>query len=197
MRHGAARAHLAIVAIAVVAVVNAGGYTQRLGGLMAQKAPPKETPEADASGSPPCLPAAEPKRPAAPRPPRREERPMTCRNLTKGNLVVSHLELATTPATRRKGLLGRSGLPRGGGLLLVPCRSVHTVGMKFAIDIVFIDKQMRVARILHSVKPGAVHRQCLKAHSTLELPAGAAAEKRLEVGDQLRTTKTSRTGGSN
>jgi len=111
---------------------------------------------------------------------------MTCRNLTKGCLLADHLEIANSAAARRKGLLGRSGLPRGGGMLLVPCRSIHTLRMKFPIDVVFIDKRMRVAKIVHRLAPGAVLRQCLKAHSTLELPAGTAAEKKLEVGDQLR-----------
>ena len=111
---------------------------------------------------------------------------MICRNLTKGNIVASRLELAKTAATRRKGLLGRTGLPPGGGLLLVPCNGVHTVRMKFAIDIVFLDKKTRVVRVYPNVEPGALSRHCVSARSCLELPAGTVAARRIEVGDQLR-----------
>jgi len=195
--------------------VGADTYRRRLARLMAEPAPPKKKTSGSGSSSfrqaapaptvalqapqPRPLAAAAPTAPPAPNPRpsparRQQERPMICRNLTKGNLVASRLEVATTAAARRKGLLGRSGIPPGGGLLLVPCRSVHTMGMKFPIDIVFITKHLRVARVLHQVKPGAVNRQCLKAHSVLELPAGTAATRRIELGDQLRITRAAADG---
>lgn len=175
--------------------VGADTYRRRLARLLAEPAPPKK---GDKPGSPPpTLPTSPaPARPdstagvrpqpvAAPMTSRREDRPMLCRNLTKGKLVATRLEMATTSATRRKGLLGRSGLPPGGGLLLVPCSSVHTLRMKFAIDIVFLDKKMRVKKIVHNVKPGAPMISCVGARSVLELPSGTAAAKRIEIGDQL------------
>ena len=111
---------------------------------------------------------------------------MICRNLTKGNIVVSRLDIATTVSDRRRGLLGRSSLPAGEGMLITPCRSVHTVGMQFAIDVVFLDKQSRVVSIRPDIEPGSLNNTCLKARSTLELPAGTAAARHLEVGDSLR-----------
>ena len=55
--------------------------------------------------------------------------------------VAVALEVADTRATRRRGLLGRDGLAAGSALMLTPCNAVHTVGMRFAIDIVFVDSR--------------------------------------------------------
>jgi len=157
-------------------------YRHRLAHLMAAPAPPKKESSSSSAGLPPPTIAPDTATP----PSRRQEGPMICRNLTKGNVVASRLELATTTSARRKGLLGRSALPPGGGLLLVPCNSVHTVRMKFAIDIVFLDKEMRVLRLYPDVKPGALSRHCLSARRCLELPSGTIAAKRIEKGDQVR-----------
>jgi len=124
--------------------------------------------------------------PAGKTPPKKKTEPlMVCRNLTKGNVVASRLAVATTWPARRKGLLGRTSLEAGEGMLLEPCRSVHTVGMKFPIDIVFLDRARRVVALFANVKPGVLNRSCRKARSTLELPAGSIAAKRIEVGDTL------------
>jgi len=129
--------------------------------------------------------------PPAKSPASKQDPPMICRNLTKGNVVVSSLVVATTWEDRRRGLLDRSRLEPGEGMLLEPCRSVHTVGMKFPIDIVFLDRERRVVGIKAAVKPGSLSNTCLRAYSTLELPAGAAAAKRLEVGDTLQVLRAS------
>ena len=182
--------------------VGADSYRHRLAHLMAEPAPPKKGSSSSSSRSgerrtvrrdpepapqpPPGLPPPTIAPDTATPPSRRQEGPMICRNLTKGNVVASRLELATTSSARRKGLLGRSALPPGGGLLLVPCNSVHTVRMKFAIDIVFLDKEMRVLRLYPDVKPGALSRHCMSARNCLELPSGTIAARRIEKGDQLR-----------
>ncbi len=171
--------------------LGADAYPRRLARLLAEPAPaskdddpaPPKRGNAAAREQPA---AGDPKPAATPPTTRRQEGPMICRNLTKGNVVASRLELATTSATRRKGLLGRSSLPPGGGMLLIPCSSVHTVRMKFPIDIVFLDKKMRVARLYPNVAPGALSRHCASARSCLELPAGTVAARRIEIGDQLR-----------
>ncbi|MFW6163974.1 MAG: M48 family metalloprotease [Planctomycetota bacterium] len=174
--------------------IGADVYQRRLAHLLAQSGPPSGDDEAPRPAAPEADPTAmgggvlgAPAARAVGRmTARRTESPMICRNLTKGNVVASRLELATTPAARRKGLLGRSGLPPGGGLLLIPCNSVHTVRMKFPIDIVFLDKKMRVLRLYPKVDPGALSRHCVKARSCLELPAGTIEARRIERGDQLR-----------
>ena len=120
---------------------------------------------------------------------RGQEPLMICRNLTKGNVLASRVVLATTMAARRTGLLGRSSLAADEGMLLIPCSAVHTIGMKFAIDVVFLDKQCSVVEVRPDIAPGALLVSCRKARSTLELAAGVAAARRLEAGDRLLVTR--------
>ncbi|MGB9415126.1 MAG: DUF192 domain-containing protein, partial [Acidobacteriaceae bacterium] len=86
--------------------------------------------------------------------------------------------------TRRKGLLGRSGLREGEGLWIVPCESVHTIGMQFAIDLVYLDRKHRVRKVRSSV-PAWRMSACLLAHSVLELPAGTIERTETMAGDQI------------
>jgi uncharacterized protein len=98
--------------------------------------------------------------------------------------VVSDYRLAASFRERLFGLLGRSELPQGQGLWLQPCAAVHTVGMRFAIDLVFLDRDARIIRIDHNVAPGRV-RVCWAANSVLELSAGRAHEIALARGQHL------------
>jgi uncharacterized membrane protein (UPF0127 family) len=84
-----------------------------------------------------------------------------------------------------KGLLGRSALPSGEGLLIRPTSGVHTAFMRFPIDVVFLDRELRVLAVRPDVRPwhAAARRG---AHAALELPAGEAARQDLEEGDELR-----------
>ncbi len=71
------------------------------------------------------------------------------------------------------GLLGRSELPAGHGLLIVPCRAIHTVGMRFALDLIFMDGAGRVLRSVAGVPPGRIMVWGgLRARQTLEVQAG-------------------------
>jgi uncharacterized membrane protein (UPF0127 family) len=81
-------------------------------------------------------------------------------------------------------LLKHKGLNAGEGLWIVPCQSVHTFFMKFAIDLVYLDKRRRVRKVRHAVPPWRVS-GCIWAHSVLELPAGTVAETGTQPGDQL------------
>ena len=92
--------------------------------------------------------------------------------------------VADTRATRDVGLLKHKGLNAGEGLWIVPCQSVHTFFMKFAIDLVYLDKRRRVRKVRHAVPPWRVS-GCIWAHSVLELPAGTVAETGTQPGDQL------------
>ena len=85
---------------------------------------------------------------------------------------------------RMRGLLGRKGLEAGDGMLITKTSSIHTFFMAFPIDAVFLDKELRVRRIAHDVRP---FRMAWKpgSRSVLELPAGAAAAAGLEVGSRL------------
>jgi uncharacterized membrane protein (UPF0127 family) len=84
-----------------------------------------------------------------------------------------------------RGLLGRRGLPEGEGILLRPASSVHTAFMRFPIDVVFLDRDLRVLSVRADVRPWrAVTRR--GAHAALELAAGEAARQGIGEGDELR-----------
>jgi uncharacterized membrane protein (UPF0127 family) len=110
--------------------------------------------------------------------------PLKIRNLTRQTELACCVETANTATTRNKGLLGRTGLPDGGGLWIVPCESVHTFFMKFPIDLVYIDRNKKVKKVRSSVGPWRLS-ACFSAHSILELPAGAANHAETQRGDQL------------
>jgi uncharacterized membrane protein (UPF0127 family) len=84
-----------------------------------------------------------------------------------------------------QGLLGRSGLERGEGLLLEPAGSIHTFFMRFPIDVVYLDGESRVVKVVRELRPWRAS-ACRGAHAALELAAGEAARVRLEPGDLLR-----------
>ena len=105
-------------------------------------------------------------------------------NLTRETLLASGAERAGHGESRRKGLLGRSGLATGEGLWIVPCEAVHTVGMQFPIDLVYVDKKLHVKKVRHSVGPWRIS-ACFTAHSVLELPSGTIRQTHTNVGDVL------------
>ncbi len=86
---------------------------------------------------------------------------------------------------RSKGLLGRKSLPEDEGILLLHCNSIHMFFMKFPIDAVFLDKQNRVVRIVHGIRPWRISSLVWKASSTLETAAGVCSKFALNEGDIL------------
>jgi uncharacterized membrane protein (UPF0127 family) len=101
-----------------------------------------------------------------------------------GTIVCERCLLAETALTRMRGLLGRRELPSGEGILLRPASSVHMAFMRFAIDAVFLDRDLRVLKIAADLRPwrAAAGRG---SKSVLEIPAGEAARRGLTVGDRL------------
>ena len=89
---------------------------------------------------------------------------------------------------RRTGLLKHASFEPGDGLWIVPCEAVHMFGMKFPIDVVFLNKQRVVRKVKHSLGIRRIALDLL-AHSVLELPAGMLATTKTEVGDQLEFEK--------
>ncbi len=106
-------------------------------------------------------------------------------NLTRGTVLAERAAVAETPGTRRRGLLGTDSLEDGRGLVIVPCRQVHTFGMRYAIDAVFVDKHMRVLHVAKAMKPCRLGALVLKATAAIELPPGKAAATGTEPGDML------------
>ena len=73
------------------------------------------------------------------------------RNDTRNTLLVTTADIADTSAKRRRGLVPRERLEPGEGLWIVPCESAHTFFMKFAIDLIYLDKRKRVRKVRHAV----------------------------------------------
>lgn len=113
---------------------------------------------------------------------------MVVRNLTKGTIIASEAAAADTSRKRRTGLLKHESLPEGQGLWIVPTEAVHTFGMKFAIDLLFLDRRKKVLKIRQNMGRRRIA-ICLRAHSVLELPAGAIEATRTSAGDQLEFVK--------
>ncbi len=107
-------------------------------------------------------------------------------NATRGVWLASKVEIADRFLRRLVGLLGRTSLPWEHGLLITWCDSIHTIGMRFPIDAVFVDRDLRVVKTIEGLKPFRVVFPVHRAVAVLELPAGTIRQTRTEVGDQLR-----------
>lgn len=103
--------------------------------------------------------------------------------LVRGEEVLAPLEVASDPAARLKGLLGRDGID--GALLLPSCRSVHTLGMRFPIDVAFLDRRGRVVALVTPMRRWRLGRARWRAHQVVEAEAGAFARWSLALGDVL------------
>jgi hypothetical protein len=102
--------------------------------------------------------------------------------LLREGAVLASLEVADTRAARRRGLLGRDAVD--GALLLRPARSVHTIGMRFPIDVAWLDGDLTVLRTA-TMPRNRMSRPVRKARSVVEAEAGAFARWELHVGDAL------------
>jgi uncharacterized membrane protein (UPF0127 family) len=102
-----------------------------------------------------------------------------------GRVICRRLAIAASARTRMKGLLGRRSLGQDEGLLLRPAGSVHTAFMRFPIDVVFLDRGMRVLRIAPNMRPWRMAGQ-RGARIVVELDAGAAERNGIAPGLQLR-----------
>jgi uncharacterized membrane protein (UPF0127 family) len=108
-------------------------------------------------------------------------------NETRGGVVCERTELADSPWRRLRGLLGRDSLAAGDGMLLTPSPSIHSAFMRFDFDAIFLDRDMRVVRIAERIPPWRA-RSAKGARSVLELAAGQASERGVQVGDVLAVT---------
>ncbi len=96
------------------------------------------------------------------------------RNQSKDKVLADRADIADTSRKRKIGLLKHTRLEPGEGLWITPCEAVHTIGMKFAIDVLFLDRKRRVLKV-RSDMPRWRMSACLWGHSVLELPSGTAA----------------------
>jgi uncharacterized membrane protein (UPF0127 family) len=107
-------------------------------------------------------------------------------NTTRGTIVGESIELADTSMKRMFGLLGRRGLDAGGGLWIKPSSGVHTFGMAFKIDVVGLDRDLKVIKLWRCLAPFRVTSVSLKMQSVLELPCGTISQCQVQLGDQMQ-----------
>jgi len=109
---------------------------------------------------------------------------LTAFNVTRGAAVATRVQRADDAASRSKGLLGRRSMEADEGLWIVPCPMIHTLFMKFPIDVVFLDRALRVVRVIEDIRPWRVSPWVFSAHSVLELKGGILKGS-VAVGDVL------------
>ena len=113
---------------------------------------------------------------------------LTVVNETRDRVISEKCELARTFWSRGRGLLGRDGLDEGQGLLIYPSSSIHTFFMRFAIDVIFVDRDDRVVGLREAMPPGLPYAGARKARYVIELRPGVIRTSETCVGDQLRVT---------
>ncbi len=104
--------------------------------------------------------------------------------MTRQTELARCIEVADSGRKRTKGLLGRAALAPGEGLWIVPCEGVHTFGMQFPIDLVYIDRNKRVKKVKNAVPPWRLS-FCFSAYSVLELAPGSVQNTATRSGDIL------------
>lgn len=109
-------------------------------------------------------------------------------NCARGQLVAERVVVAAAFWSRFRGLMFRSGWGQDDGLWLVPCRQIHTFGMRFPIDVAFLDHQERIVYAIPALPPGRISPYIREAQSVLELPAGTLERVGACVGDYLLIT---------
>jgi uncharacterized membrane protein (UPF0127 family) len=98
--------------------------------------------------------------------------------------LATAVELAVTRRARRRGLLGRDGLEPSAALILAPCTAVHTAFMRFAIDVLFLDRDGCTVKIVSDVSPWRIA-LAARSYAVVEMAAGSARRHGVQVGDRF------------
>jgi len=93
--------------------------------------------------------------------------------------------VADTPMSRLRGLLGKMRLRSNEGLWMFPSRGIHTIGLMFPIDVIYLDSQLRIVHFIESLGPLRIPSIRLQSESVLELPVRTIYESGTQIGDQL------------
>lgn len=107
-------------------------------------------------------------------------------NVTRGTALATRAELALSGRKRARGLLGRTSLEEGEGLVIRPCRGVHSFGMKFFIDVAYVSDAGVVVCVLAPLVPGKAGPVTWEAGWVVELPEGVLERTGTAVGDRLQ-----------
>ena len=106
-------------------------------------------------------------------------------NLTKQTWLATKVRKADNFLTRLVGLLKRTHLGPEEALWLMPSKGIHTIGMKFPIDVVFLNKTQRVVGLASGLAPYRISSVHLRSYSVVELPNGTIKKSQTELGDQF------------
>jgi len=113
--------------------------------------------------------------------------PAVLMNARTQSVVADTVELADTRKARRRGLLGRDSLDPRACLVLAPCFSIHTAGMRFPIDAMFINREGVVGRIVRDLVPWRIA-ICWSAHAVIEVAGGTLGVRDVRTGDRMYLT---------
>jgi uncharacterized protein len=106
-------------------------------------------------------------------------------NKTRESFLGLNITCAQTPAGRLRGLLGRLRVGMGEGVWVIPSNGIHTVGMLFPIDVVYLDADLRVILLAEHLRPFRISPICMRSASLLELPQHTIYASQTKVGDQI------------
>ncbi|NLJ56321.1 MAG: DUF192 domain-containing protein [Firmicutes bacterium] len=107
-------------------------------------------------------------------------------NLSQERIILPEVEIADTFLRRLQGLWGRKSLPPGQGLVIKPCRAVHTVGLYFPIDIAFVNRENRICCLKDVFPPWKVSPVIRPARYVVEAPAGTFKQTQTKEGDLVK-----------
>ena len=107
--------------------------------------------------------------------------------------LASRVEIAVSRRARRRGLLGRMRLDANAALILVPCAAIHTMFMRFPIDVIFVNREGRAVRIVSRMRPWRIA-FCMAARGVIELAAGTVERRDIRVGDIVRLVQVGDSG---
>jgi len=115
---------------------------------------------------------------------------MRIMNRTRGTLLGTRVRLADSWWSRFRGFLLRPEPRRGEGILLTPCNAIHTWGMSFSLDVVFLDASGRVLDVMENLPPRTTAARVPGGRYVLEVPAGTIETTGTAVGDTCSWTRT-------
>ena len=101
-----------------------------------------------------------------------------------GTVFLSDVSLTSNALERMRGLLFRPQLKAGQALLIRPCSSIHMFGMRYALDILYLDKEFKVMKIVESIQPNRMS-MCKGADMVIEMPTGTLANSEITISSEL------------
>ena len=110
---------------------------------------------------------------------------LRAKNVTRDRELMTQGRCADRPWSRLRGLMGIKSLEEGQGLWIVPCNGIHSFGMRFPFDAVFLSRDLEVVALIEEMPPWRLGRIYRGAHSVIELPAGTIRATGTELGDRI------------